>query len=119
LPDWLPGVLTAIIMAIPACWGLIQTRRKVVAETEGAIVAAYKSLVTDLRERLEVALEGNRIKDEENRGLREANSLLFEQKIHCESVVTQLTARLAMREGRLLYNANDLDDERGQDGSAE
>lgn len=121
MPDWLPGVIVAAIAAIPILWATIQQRRKinaetdkVSAETDGALVIAYKSLVSDLRERLDVALTGNRLKDEENRGLRETNALLYEQKMHAQGIVTALTARLAMLEGKPLYNANDLD-ERGQD----
>jgi len=126
LPDWLPGVIIAAIAAIPACWGLIQTRRKVdaeagqvKAETETAIVSAYKLLVSDLRDDLDVARQGLRIEQEENRGLREVNALLYEQKLHAEGMVTALTARVAMLEGRPLYNANDLDDGRGQSDNDE
>jgi len=111
LPDWLPGVITAAIAAIPLCWGLVQTRRKIAAETEGALVAAYKFLVADLREQLDVAQHGVRLRDEENRSLREVNALLHEQKVHCEALMTMLTARIALLEGHALYNANDLDDE--------
>lgn len=62
-----------------------------------------------------MATQGLRIEKEENRGLKEANALLYEQKMHAQGIVTALTARLAMFEGKPLYNANDLDDERGQD----
>jgi hypothetical protein len=118
LPDWLPGVIIAAIAAIPACWGLIQGRRKVdaeagkvTAEAEAAIVSAYKLLVADLRDDLDVARQGVRLREEEVQGLKETIAVLFEQKMHAEAMVTALTARLAYYEGRPLYNANDLNDE--------
>lgn len=116
--DWLPGIIVALVAAIPGCWGLIQQRHrtaaetgKASAETEGALVAAYKFLVGDLREQLNVAQQGLRIEREENRSLREVNAVLYEQNLHCGGLVTQLTARVALLEGHALYNTdNDVEE---------
>lgn len=105
MPDWLPGVIIAVVAIIPTLWATVQQRRRVDAETDSAIAQSYKLLVDDLTKQIEEARQGCRVRDEELRNLKEENELLYEQKMALIGHNQVLTAHNASLRGEDLVNS--------------
>lgn len=109
MPEWLPGLLVALVAIIPAVWATLQQRRKVSADVDSALVQSYKLLVSDLRTELDEARQGCQLREEELRRAREENELLYEQKMSLLGHNQVLTARLAAVQDEKLVNEKDME----------
>lgn len=93
MPDWLPGLLVALVAIIPALWGEIRQHRKSKAETNNLLTQSYKTLVSDLRQQLDEERQGCAIRDEELRNVRVENTRLRDENAALVGYVQRLTAQ--------------------------
>lgn len=121
MPDWLPGLLVALVAIIPNVWLNIQQRRKTNAEAnkisaeadkvdvevQASLIHAYKLLLDDVRQERDEARQGCQLRDEKVRGLEAEVEILYEQKMALIGHNQVLTARLAAKMNRDLINSED------------
>jgi chromosome segregation ATPase len=103
MPEWWTGA-AAILASIASLWAIVQNKRKVHAEADTLVIQSYKLLIGDLQHQVEELNQQVRMLREQVQCLEEQVQVLHEQKVHAESFLTILQAKLAAYEGHRLTN---------------